>query len=249
MAGWNYLYYVLPTPAASFNSQQGQFRLISLGFTGLDPQWNWILLAVNNDDNGLKWMVNSITFPKNLASSSLSYNSKSGTFSWLAPINNPTFTGAVGGITKAMVGLDNVDNTSDANKPVSTAMQNLLSNYPTIGTTLLSNYNTTTTTNSMLNSYLTKPWVGGRFNASLTTLSTIGQQSFTLSKPATGTYNVNWTTANPSGSTYAISVSVRGPLTASYGLPGTNGFQLYAYSVGTSVLMDIPQDISFFTLP
>ena len=154
-----------------------------------------------------------------------------------------------GSLTKANVGLGNVDNTSDANKPVSVAMQNLLSNYPTIGTTLLSNYNTTTTTNSMLNSYLTKPWVGGRFNASLTTLSTIGQQSFTLSKPATGTYNVNWTTANPSGSTYAISVSVRGPLTASYGLPGANGFQLYAYSVGTSVLMDIPQDISFFTLP
>jgi hypothetical protein len=32
-----------------------------------------------------------------------------------------TFTGTVTGITKAMVGLGNVDNTSDANKPVSTA--------------------------------------------------------------------------------------------------------------------------------
>jgi hypothetical protein len=38
-----------------------------------------------------------------------------------APINNPTFTGTVSGITKDMVGLDSVDNTSDANKPVSTA--------------------------------------------------------------------------------------------------------------------------------
>lgn len=38
-----------------------------------------------------------------------------------APINNPTFTGTVSGITKAMVGLGNVDNTSDANKPVSSA--------------------------------------------------------------------------------------------------------------------------------
>jgi hypothetical protein len=38
-----------------------------------------------------------------------------------APIASPTFTGTVGGITKAMVGLGNVDNTSDANKPVSTA--------------------------------------------------------------------------------------------------------------------------------
>lgn len=38
-----------------------------------------------------------------------------------APLASPTFTGTVGGITKAMVGLVNVDNTSDANKPVSTA--------------------------------------------------------------------------------------------------------------------------------
>ena len=38
-----------------------------------------------------------------------------------APIASPTFTGTVSGVTKAMVGLGNVDNTSDANKPVSTA--------------------------------------------------------------------------------------------------------------------------------
>lgn len=43
-----------------------------------------------------------------------------------APIANPTFTGSVNGITKAMVGLGNVDNTSDAQKissgPISTAL-------------------------------------------------------------------------------------------------------------------------------
>jgi hypothetical protein len=38
-----------------------------------------------------------------------------------APIESPTFTGTVSGITKSMVGLGNVDNTSDASKPVSTA--------------------------------------------------------------------------------------------------------------------------------
>jgi uncharacterized protein (TIGR02145 family) len=43
-----------------------------------------------------------------------------------APINNPTFTGTVSGITKTMVGLPDVDNTSDANKPVSTATQTAL---------------------------------------------------------------------------------------------------------------------------
>lgn len=36
---------------------------------------------------------------------------------------SPTFTGVVSGISKSMVGLGNVDNTSDANKPVSTAAQ------------------------------------------------------------------------------------------------------------------------------
>lgn len=40
-----------------------------------------------------------------------------------APINNPTFTGTVSGITKAMVGLNLVDNTSDINKPISTLQQ------------------------------------------------------------------------------------------------------------------------------
>lgn len=43
-----------------------------------------------------------------------------------APIASPTFTGTVSGITKGMVGLGNADNTSDVNKPVSTATQSAL---------------------------------------------------------------------------------------------------------------------------
>jgi hypothetical protein len=43
-----------------------------------------------------------------------------------APIASPTFTGSVSGITSAMVGLSNVNNTSDVNKPVSTAQQTAL---------------------------------------------------------------------------------------------------------------------------
>jgi hypothetical protein len=41
-------------------------------------------------------------------------------------LNSPTFTGTVSGIDKTMVGLSDVDNTSDANKPVSTAAQTAL---------------------------------------------------------------------------------------------------------------------------
>ena len=50
----------------------------------------------------------------------------------LASLNSPHFTGnvvsngTVSGITKAEVGLDQVDNTSDINKPVSTATQTAL---------------------------------------------------------------------------------------------------------------------------
>lgn len=43
-----------------------------------------------------------------------------------ATIASPTFTGTVSGITKTMVGLGNIDNTTDANKPVSTATQTAL---------------------------------------------------------------------------------------------------------------------------
>lgn len=38
-----------------------------------------------------------------------------------APLENPTFTGTVSGISKSMVGLGDVDNTSDLNKPISAA--------------------------------------------------------------------------------------------------------------------------------
>jgi hypothetical protein len=43
-----------------------------------------------------------------------------------APIASPTFTGTVSGITQGMVGLGNVDNTTDSSKPISTATQTAL---------------------------------------------------------------------------------------------------------------------------
>lgn len=43
-----------------------------------------------------------------------------------ASTSSPTFTGTVSGITKAMVGLENVDNTADLDKPISNAQQTAL---------------------------------------------------------------------------------------------------------------------------
>jgi hypothetical protein len=59
----------------------------------------------------------------NASSTYLTQTNASSTY---APIASPTFTGTVGGITKSMVGLANVDNTTDALKPISTATQTAL---------------------------------------------------------------------------------------------------------------------------
>ena len=59
-----------------------------------------------------------------------------------APLASPTFTGTVSGIDKIMVGLVNVDNTTDASKPVSSATQTALNIKVNISdtTSMLSTY-------------------------------------------------------------------------------------------------------------
>jgi hypothetical protein len=62
-----------------------------------------------------------------------------------APLASPTFTGTVGGITKTMVGLSAVDNTSDLAKPISTATQTALDtkvSTETFSTTIATKENT-----------------------------------------------------------------------------------------------------------
>lgn len=54
------------------------------------------------------------------------YARKDAAWTEAAPLASPSFTGTVSGITKAMVGLSSVDNTSDADKPISTATQTAL---------------------------------------------------------------------------------------------------------------------------
>jgi hypothetical protein len=64
-----------------------------------------------------------------------------------APIESPTFTGTVAGITKAMVGLGSVNNTTDLAKPISTATQEALDtkvSASTFSTTLATKVSTET---------------------------------------------------------------------------------------------------------
>ena len=80
-----------------------------------------------------------------------------------ANINNPTFTGTVGGIDKTMVGLNNVDNTSDVNKPISTATQtalNLKANTTDVTTSLALKANIASPTFTGTIGGITKSMVG-----------------------------------------------------------------------------------------
>ena len=64
----------------------------------------------------------------------------------IAPVNNPSFTGTVGGVTKEQIGLGNVENSSDLNKPISISTQSALN-------AIISNTNTTFTSHlGMINS-------------------------------------------------------------------------------------------------
>jgi uncharacterized protein (TIGR02145 family) len=65
--------------------------------------------------NGFLSSVDWTTFNNKLSTASAA--------STYAPIASPTFTGTVSGITKSMVGLGNVDNTSDLTKPISSLTQ------------------------------------------------------------------------------------------------------------------------------
>lgn len=84
---------------------------------------------IKNDNNTLiraKTVAKSIT-KSNIANqldAAIDYTDQQNLLN--APKESPTFTGTVLGITKTMVGLSNVDNTSDVNKPISTATQTAL---------------------------------------------------------------------------------------------------------------------------
>ena len=99
----------------------------------------------------------------------------------IAPLASPTFTGTVSGISATMVGLGNVSNTSDANKPVSTAQQNALD--------LKSNLASPTFTGTVTTNDLT---VSGNLTVSGTTTSintetlTIDDNVIVLNNNATG---------------------------------------------------------------
>lgn len=118
-----------------------------------------------------------------------------------APINSPTFTGTVSGITKSMVSLGNVDNTSDANKPISSATQTALNDKLSLGGGTLSGaLNGTTATFSGLitaNGGQIKFPATQNASADANTLDDYEEGTFTpaivgMTTAGTGTYNTRY---------------------------------------------------------
>jgi hypothetical protein len=95
---------------------------------------NTVLYVVNTTSLMYRW--NGSAYVQINSISSINWGNINGTLSnqtdlqnalnAKAPLASPTFTGTVSGITKAMVGLGNVDNTTDLLKPISTATQTAL---------------------------------------------------------------------------------------------------------------------------
>ena len=107
------------------------------------------------------------------------------TIAGYAPLNSPLFTGNVQGITKAMVGLPNVDNTADINKPISTATQTALDLKANVSDVM-----TAAQTNSAIQSIV------GTAPAALSTLQAIGVQLNTNTNAASNIVNLLATKAN-----------------------------------------------------
>jgi hypothetical protein len=87
---------------------------------------NELAAAINDDASFASTVTTALGNKLDSSTAASTYLTQTNASTTYAPISSPTFTGTVGGITKSMVGLGNVDNTTDANKPVSTATQTAL---------------------------------------------------------------------------------------------------------------------------
>jgi len=122
-----------------------------------------------------------------------------------ANLNNSTFTGTVSGLTKTNVGLSNVDNTSDANKPVSTATQTQLN-------LILLKTNDTLQYCNILNSTFDNPTFTGDVNMTNLTLSdTILSNNYRWNIDyISGNFAGMSITANPTKTMYIINSTYNG---------------------------------------
>ena len=167
-----------------------------------------------------------------------------------APIESPTFTGTVAGITKSMVGLSDVDNTTDANKPVSTAQQTALDlkanlSGPTLtGTTTINAIaDASTTTAARGGGYMGIPQSAAATTGSYTVVSADAGEHIYSTATRTITIPANGTLALPvgtvitfiagSGTTVTIAVTTDTMYLAGLGTTGSR--TLAPFGMATAV--------------
>jgi hypothetical protein len=119
--------------AASGNIADGGITTIKLADGAVTN--DKIATGINKSKVGLNNVENTADLDKPISTATqialdakVSSSTYSTSIALKAPIESPTFSGTVSGITKAMVGLGSVDNTSDLGKPVSTLTQAALDN-------------------------------------------------------------------------------------------------------------------------
>jgi hypothetical protein len=179
-------------PTASFNTNNQQIATTQFVRTAINnlidgapnvlDTLNELADAIGNDANFSTTIINGL--------------------SGKAPLNSPSFTGTVSGITKAMVGLGDVDNTSDLDKPVSTATQTALNakvdkvsgqglsdeNYTLIEKNKLAGIQNGATSNSTDAYLLSRAnHTGSQSYTTITGLGTLATQSGTFSGSSSGT--------------------------------------------------------------
>ena len=143
-----------------------------------------------------------------------------------APKANPTFTGTVSGITASMVGLGNVNNTSDASKPISTATQNALN---LLAPKASPAFTGTITYGGTDLDTLYKPWVVATIDGTTGNVSTSsGKATVSCSRTAAGSYTVSYT-STPSGAPSAVLLTLR----------NSTGFVQYSGLSGSSMTVSI----------
>ena len=140
-------------PDADANTK-GKIQLTGdLGGTAASPTVPGLALKANAADvsSALSLKANTADVSNSL-SLKANVSDVTSSLALKAPISNPTFTGIVSGIDKSMVGLSFIDNTSDANKPISTATQtalNLKANAADVTAALANKANTSEVTSAL----------------------------------------------------------------------------------------------------
>jgi hypothetical protein len=165
-----------------------------------------------------------------------------------ANLASPTFTGTVSGIDKTMVGLTNVDNTTDADKPVSTATQTALNlkedNANKSTTTSLGNSDVLFPTQNAVKTYVDTNLTSKADITSLATVAISGSYNDLSNKPTVpAIYSLPNASATSLGGIKVgsnLSIDSNGVLSgvSSYSLPTASSSELGGVKVGTGLTIN-----------